>query len=566
MVCFKDGERLVGEAARNAQLSNPQQTVYDSKRLIGRQYKEEQVQKDIQNWPFMVKEGSKGVPKIVVEEDGKDVEFFPEQISSMILRKLAGCVKSKKGNIKKAVITVPAYFNNSQREMTKKAGEIAGLDVIGIINEPTAAAIAYGFQDKGSNKKILVYDIGGGTLDVTILQLNKRGEKTDFDVIATKGNLHLGGEDFDQVMMEFILNKLKKTQRVDFSTNNKVKQIIRRECEETKKRLSTAAVTDMSFKYEGREYKVTVTRSDFEFQCDALISSCTQPIEDALEQAELDIPDIDDIILVGGSSRIPMIQSMVQEYFNGKKPFFGLNPDEAVAQGAAIYAAKIVGEEEGDDDDEDGFISLIEVSDMVTFPLGTRLIGDRFDIIVKEKSKIPGTWSSTYFTVYDDQESMLNEIREGYDPVASKNHLLDQFTVTGIPKGPARSQRVVDKYEIDRSGILKVTSTVVSNGISKSLTIKRDSYQHTEAEIEAMKADCAKYAEREREIAEKARKLDEIEDYVYKRINEKRGTSSERKLRTLLTEVQDWISSNRSASLSEISNKYDEVKRKAMRM
>jgi molecular chaperone DnaK (HSP70) len=562
MVCFKDGERLVGEQAKIHQFSYTNQTIYDSKRLIGRQIDEEQVQKDIQYWPFTVVEGDKKVPKIQVEENGKNVEFFPEQISSMILRKLAGFAKAKcPGITNKAVITVPAYFNNSQREATKLAGKIAGLDVIGIINEPTAAAIAYGFQERGVNKNILVYDLGGGTLDVTILKVHKKGEKIDFDVLATKGNLHLGGEDFDQTLLDYVINKLKN--KLNFTRNGKLKEIVRRACEETKKRLSSVRVADISFRYNDTDYKIPITKEEFQMRCDDVISECTEPIQDALDQAGLDIGDINDVILVGGSTRIPMIQTMVKDFFDGKKPFFGLNPDEAVAQGAAIYAQKICGENEDDDDGEGGYISLIEVSDMVTFPIGTTLIGNRFSTIIKEKSKIPGVWTGTFFTAHDNQTRMLNEIREGFSEVASENHLLDKFTITDIPPGPAGSQKVIDKYEIDNSGILKVTSTVVSNGITKSLTIQRASYQHTESEIAAMKADCERYIQREKEITEKAAKLDEIETYVYSKIKETTNAIRRSKLDNLLISVKEWISINRNVSLEEIARKFNEVKKKA---
>jgi len=561
MVCFKDGERLVGDAARNAQLSNPSQTVYDSKRLIGRIYKEPDVQNDIQHWPFCVIEGDKGVPKICVTEDGKKVEFFPEQISAMILRKLAACVETnQRKKITKAVITVPAYFNNTQRETTKLAGKIAGLDVIGIINEPTAAAIAYGFQDNSKSKNILVYDIGGGTLDVTILKLNRVGRKTNFDVIATKGNIHLGGEDFDQALLEVVLEKLLK-KGTDFSTNNKAKQTIRRNCEEAKKRLTAGVTTNIEFSFDGTSYSIPLTRDEFDFHCDDLMSQCTEPLQEALDQAGLTIDNIENVILVGGSSRIPSIKEMVEDFFEGKKAFYGLNPDEAVAQGAAIYAAKLLHDEDGDDDDG-GYISLIEISDIIPFPIGTKLVGDRFFTIVPEKSKYPGHWENSFFTVVANQSLMVNEVREGYSETASENHLLDKFTITDIPPGPAGSQKVIDKYDIDKSGILVVTSVVVSSGISKSLTIKRESYQHTDEELNAMKMDHEKYVSREREISEKAAKLDEMEAYVNDKIKERKGKYDEPDLRKLLIEVKDWISENRQVSLREIQNKFDEYKRR----
>ena len=521
-VAFKDGERVVGEAARNYQLIDPHNCVYDAKRLIGRKFSEEQIQADIQTWPFQVKGDANDIPKIVVQENGKDAEFFAEQISAMVLRKMAQTANlHTTKNINRAVITVPAYFNNSQRQATRDAARIAGLEVLSIINEPTAAAIAYGFVDK-TNQTILVYDLGGGTLDVTILKVTKTDGKRDFQVLSTKGNVHLGGEDFDQLLLQYTLEKLKKTENVDLTRNGKARQLIRRACEDAKKKLSSAVYTDITFNINGKEYKVPIKRTDFEYLCDEILSKCTEPIDLALEAAHLDTSDINNIILVGGSTRIPCVQNAVKDYFDGKTPYFGLNPDEAVAQGAAIYAEKLVlGQNDEDDDgDDDGYIEEVVISDIVPRSLGTTLFGDRFDIIVKEGSRKPGKWEQTYNTVYDDQTTMRNEIREqieedGDDLKASKQHLLDVFTVTGIPAAPAGTQKVKDIYTIDDSGILHVESVVLASGQSFKLNIKPQQYQHSPEDIERMKADQEKYNREEDEINRRGNAFDQI-DQKYK--------------------------------------------------
>ena len=571
-VAFKDGERVVGEAARNYQLIDPHNCVYDAKRLIGRKFSEEQIQADIQTWPFQVKGDANDIPKIVVQENGKDAEFFAEQISAMVLRKMVQTANlHTTKDINRAVITVPAYFNNAQREATRAAARIAGLEVLSIINEPTAAAIAYGCIDR-ADQTILVYDLGGGTLDVTILKVVKNGSKRDFKVLATKGDVHLGGEDFDQILLQFSLEKLQKNYNVDLSRNGKARQTIRRACENAKKNLSQAISTNINFSINGTNYDIPITRSDFEYRCDDLLSRCTEPIDLALETAHLEPSDIDNIILVGGSSHIPWVKNSVEEYFDGKKAFFGLNPDEAVAQGAAIFAERLVKGENSDDEDSEGFIEAvgdIEIYDIVPRALGTTTTGDVFTIIVPEGSAIPGEWSQTFSTASDNQTGMRNEIREEIikdDTVSSHQHLLDVFQVSGIKPAPKGTQKVKDIYKIDRSGILHVESIVLASGESYKLDIKPQQYQHSADDIERMKAEHDRYVHAEDEIKRRANALDQIDQILLNKINEKKGTPSESRLRAYRQEVRQWIETNRQASLSEIDAKTREVKRRIASM
>ena len=567
IVGFRDGERLVGDAARNYQLLDPHNCVYDAKRLIGRKFSEEQIQNDIQLWPFVVRGDSNDLPKIVVEENGKETEFFPEQISAMVLRKMMLTANSHSTrDIKRAVITVPAYFNNAQREATRAAAQIAGIEVLSIINEPTAAAIAYGCVDR-SDQTILVYDLGGGTLDVTILKVESKGKQRDFKVLATKGDVHLGGEDFDQIVLKYAMEKLKTAHNLDISRDGKARQIVRRASEEAKIILSLVVSTNIKFDLKGTHYEIPITRSEFEFRCDELLARCTEPIENALESAHLDSSQINTIILVGGSSHIPWVKASVEEFFDGKKAFFGLNPDEAVAQGAAIFAEKLVNGNHDDEDDDEGFIEAIgpmEIYDIVPRALGTTLVGDRFSIIVPEGSHIPGEWSEVFNTASDNQVSMKNEIREEIikdDKVSSHQHLLDVFTVSGIKPAPKGTQKVKDIYRIDRSGILHVESIVLASGESYKLDIKPQQYQHSSADIQRMKADHDRYVHEENEIKRRANALDQLDTIIMQKINEKRGTPSESKLRSYRQEIRNWIENNRQATLPEIDAKMREVKR-----
>ena len=570
VVAFQDGQRIVGWPARDIQLITPQQVVYDAKRLIGRKFDEEEVQNDIQNWPFTIKKGEGGLPKICVEENGKDIELFPEQISALVLRKLLMVANSKSTkDFKKAVITVPAYFNDAQRQATKVAGEIAGLEVLSTINEPTAAAIAYGLQNAARTQKVLVFDFGGGTLDVTILSLKVDGGRRDFDVLSTKGDLHLGGEDIDQALLKFILDDIKKKYNDDFSRDNRAKQQIRRKAEKAKIDLSSAIQVDVDFSYNGKNYKVQIKRSDLEYVCDDIFSRCIDPMDKALEAAKLETSQIDTVILVGGSTHIPAVKDLVEEYM-GKKPYSPDDPSEAVALGAAIFAKKLVG---GDDEvDDEGTIELIDkigINDIVPRALGTTLVGDIFDIVVPEGAHIPGKWEKKYCTAYDNQTTMRNEVREVVDDEndkASKQHLLDVFTVSGIKPAPARSQSVIDRYEIDTSGTLKVTSIVESNGETYSTTIKGQQYQHSREDILAMRKDHEQYVKAEDEIKRRSNVLDQLEQMVAQRLREKSGTSSESKLRALLKETRTWINNNRSASLDTIDEKMKEVRRRMTSM
>jgi len=512
----KEGERLIGDSAKNQLTSNPANTIFDAKRLIGRMYNDKAVQSDKKFFPFkVVEKGQK--PHVDVEvNDGKRQTFTPEEISAMVLTKMKKTAEEYLGTtVTHAVVTVPAYFNDAQRQATKDAGTIAGLQIMRIINEPTAAAIAYGLdKDKEGEKNVLVFDLGGGTFDVSLLTI----DSGVFEVLATNGDTHLGGEDFDQRVMDHFMKLYKKKTGKDIRKDNRAVQKLRREVEKAKRQLSsthTARIEIESF-FEGEDFSETLTRAKFEELNNDLFRGTLKPVQKVLEDAELKKNEIDEIVLVGGSTRIPKIQQLVKEFFNGKEPSKGINPDEAVAYGAAVQAGVLSGE-----DDTGGLVLL----DVCPLTLGIETVGGVMSKIIPRNSVVPTKKSQIFSTAADNQQTVSIQVYEGERPMTKDNHLLGKFDLTGIPPAARGVPQLEVTFEIDVNGILRVSAEDKGTGNKEKIEIKNDANRLSPEEVERMIKDAEDFAEEDKKVAERAVAKNELEQYVYSLKNQVSDTA-----------------------------------------
>jgi len=512
----KEGERLIGDSAKNQLTSNPANTVFDAKRLIGRMYADKAVQSDKKFFPFKVVEKSQK-PHIEVETaEGKKQAFTPEEISAMVLTKMKKTAEEYLGTtVTHAVVTVPAYFNDAQRQATKDAGTIAGLQIMRIINEPTAAAIAYGLdKDKEGEKNVLVFDLGGGTFDVSLLTI----DSGVFEVLATNGDTHLGGEDFDQRVMDHFMKLYKKKTGKDIRKDNRAVQKLRREVEKAKRQLSsthTARIEIESF-FEGEDFSETLTRAKFEELNNDLFRGTLKPVQKVMEDAELKKNEIDEIVLVGGSTRIPKIQQLVKEFFNGKEPSKGINPDEAVAYGAAVQAGVLSGE-----DDTGGLVLL----DVCPLTLGIETVGGVMSKIIPRNSVVPTKKSQIFSTAADNQQTVSIQVYEGERPMTKDNHLLGKFDLTGIPPAARGVPQLEVTFEIDVNGILRVSAEDKGTGNKEKIEIKNDANRLSPEEVERMIKDAEDFAEEDKKVAERAVAKNELEQYVYSLKNQVSDTA-----------------------------------------
>lgn len=482
-VSFSGEERYIGEGAKALVVKNPENTIFDSKRLIGRTFSDPIVQKDMKTWPFTIKKDYKNRPKIVVKYQNKNQEFFPEQISGMILSKLKTYASEFLGGreIKDVVITVPAYFNDSQRQSTMDAGKIAGLNVIRIINEPTAAAIAYGLENKVEEEKnIIVFDLGGGTFDVSLLAL----EDGIFEVKNTGGDTHLGGEDFDILLTEYCCEEFKKKYNLDLHNNKKSYRRLKTSCEIAKKILSSSlqANIDIDSLMDGKDLNINISRSKFENLCKDLFDKCIEIVEKVLKESKTKKDDIAEIVLVGGSSKIPKIIEMISNFFNGKKPNQTINPDEAVAFGATVQAAIIKKEK----DDQLNDLILMDITPLA---LGVEVQGEKMDIVIPKNSPIPIEKKKNYTTVYDNQKNICVQVYEGENESTKKNHKLAEFKLIGIPPRPKGVPLIEVIFDIDVNSILNVKATEKSSGKTNNITIINDKGNLNSDEIEQFRKD-----------------------------------------------------------------------------
>nr|VZI47071.1 unnamed protein product [Spirometra erinaceieuropaei] len=542
-------ERLIGDAAKNQLTSNPENTLFDAKRLIGREFSDPEVQSDIKRYPFKVIEKNRK-PYLEVNVGGEVKAFAPEEISAMVLGHMKQIAEAYLGTkVTHAVVTVPAYFNDAQRQSTKDAGVIAGLNVLRIINEPTAAAIAYGLDKKEGEKNILVFDLGGGTFDVSLMTI----DNGVFEVLATSGDTHLGGEDFDHRVIEYFLKLYKKKTGKDASKDTRAVQKLRREVEKAKRTLSTehSVTVEVDDFFEGNDFSETLTRALFEELNSALFRETIKPVQKVMDDSDLKKSDIDEIVLVGGSTRIPKIQQLVKDFFDGKEPSRGINPDEAVAYGAAVQAGIIGGAE------NTGDIVLLDVCPLT---LGIETVGGVMTKLIPRNTVIPTKKAQVFSTAADNQPTVTIQVYEGERLMTKDNHFLGKFDLTGIPPAPRGVPQIEVTFEVDVNGILRVTAEDKGTGKKSNIVINKETNRLNAEEIERMINDAEKFSEQDNRVKERVEARNELEGLAFslktqlndkEKLGGKLSASDKESVEKAAQEAIDWLEKNPQAEAQD---------------